>query len=603
MTDTARIHVLPDPLINQIAAGEVVERPASVVKELLENALDAGATRISVKIEHGGKRRIRITDDGCGIHPDDMRLAVTRHATSKIKQLDDLNRGGSLGFRGEALPSIASVSHLTLKSAREGAAEGCEITLSGGVDPVLRPAPPQSGTSVDVTDLFFNTPARAKYLKADATEWGHISEAVTEVALNAPGVHFSLSHNGKPARVMAAVNSLAERVRQIWPKELTEQLIAIDQSAPDGSRVTGLIARPGFSHSGRNHQKLLVNGRCVKNGTIGHAIYSAYETALPGGRHPVFFLALSVNPAQVDVNVHPAKREVRLAASSQVHHFVREAVREALGGYRGNTLRLTCMSPTGSAGATPATWEDRVRQAAVASTHTAREPVAAYAGGAGVDASAPAQAPLPLPETVGGDARAAGPMRVIGQLHNTFLLVEQGTELRIVDQHTAHERVLYERLLARFKEGNVPSQHLLIPRDLTLPGKAGAAIAEHAGALGDIGIEVEPFGGDGFLLRSLPEVLKQADPQELLTDIADDLIEHSKDTGDAIARRLHPVLATMACHAAVKAGDALQPEQMRQLVADLDTVDNPHTCPHGRAVTAVLDKGAVKHLFDRNWGN
>jgi DNA mismatch repair protein MutL len=592
MSAGPRIRVLPDALIDQIAAGEVVERPAAAVRELLENALDAGARRVAVDVEEGGRRLIRVVDDGRGMHPDDLPLAVTRHATSKIATLDDLSRADSLGFRGEALPSIAAVSRLTVRSTLADGAEGREITIDGGGAPRLKAAAPVPGTTVEVVDLFYNTPARAKHLKAPGTEWGHIQETVTEVALGWPGVHFVLTHNGRAARTLPPARDLAERVRQVYPKELTEQLVPVDADDPEvpGRRLTGLVARPGFSRTGREHQKWIVGGRCIRCPSLAHAVYAAYETALPAGRHPVFFLRLEVAPEAVDVNVHPAKREVRFDDARGLHRFVRHAVAEALGGFRGNTLRLSRLEP---AEAAPSDWQARVRQAAANSLLTVREPgVAALAPTAPAEAAAPAASP-PTP-------LAEAPAKVLGQVQGTFILVAQGDALRIVDQHTAHERVLYERLVDRFASGQIPSQRLLVPFDLALPSKAAALLASHAEALGRLGLEVEPFGGDAFLVRAVPEPLAGRNLARLMDDLVDDLGTLPGPEA-ALAERLSPLLATMACHAAVKAGDALSAPQMERLVADLDRTRNPHACPHGRAVTATLDRKALQGLFDRHW--
>jgi DNA mismatch repair protein MutL len=614
VSESGRIRVLPDALIDQIAAGEVVERPASVVRELLENALDAGATRIAVDVEEGGRRLVRVCDDGRGIHPDDLPLAVTRHATSKLRRVSDLGVAATLGFRGEALPSIAAVSRLTVRSARPADPEGRELAVAGAGPQKVKAAPPVPGTTVEVADLFYNTPARAKHLKAPGTEWGHIVETVTEAALGAPTVHFSLTHNGKAVRTFPPAPDLAGRVRQVYPKELTDQLILVEATHPEipGLTLSGLIGRPGFSRSGREHQKLVVAGRCIRNASLAHAIYAAYETALPGGRHPAFFLRLTTPPGAVDVNVHPAKREVRLADGQALYRFVREAVSTALGGFRGNTLRLSRLAPAAGEAA-PADWVERARQAAAQSLQAVREPGAfplandatpAHAGSPSARlaevAAAPSQA-APL---------AAAPARVVGQVHNTFVLVEAADGLRIVDQHTAHERVLYERLRARYREHGVPAQRLLVPHDLALPPAQAARLARHLPELARAGLEIEPFGTDAFVVRAVPEPLAGRDLDALVADIVDDLAdapapeESNADdtTGDALDGPMRPVLATIACHAAVKSGDPLSTAQMQGLIADLEYVENPHTCPHGRAVTALLDRKGIKALFDRNWG-
>jgi DNA mismatch repair protein MutL len=600
VTGGGRIRVLPDALIDQIAAGEVVERPASAVKELLENALDAGATRVAVDVEEGGRRLVRVADNGAGIHPDDLPLAVTRHATSKIRRLNDLAEAATLGFRGEALPSIAAVSRLTIRSAREGDPEGRELAIAGGGKPCLKAAAPVPGTTVEVADLFYNTPARAKHLKAPGTEWGHILETVTEVALSAPGVHVALTHNGRAVRTYPPATDLAGRVRQIYPKEVTDHLIPVEAAHPDDPRLTlaGLVGRPGLARSGREHQKLLVGGRCIRNASLAHAIYAAYETALPAGRHPVFFLSLAVPAGGVDVNVHPAKREVRLADGQGLYRFVREAVAEALGTFRGNTLRLTRMAAPAEA-ASSGDWVERVRQAAANAVVTVQERGAFTPGPEA--GTAPAATAFPAPVAEPAPPLATAPPRVLGQIQNTFILVEAEGALRIVDQHTAHERVIYERLAQRFKERGVPAQRLLLPHDLSLSPADGARLSAHLEALARMGLEIEPFGDNAFVVRAVPEPLAERDLDALVADIVDDLANLPR-ADKAVSDRLHPVLATLACHAAVKAGDPLSAPQMQRLVADLETVENPHTCPHGRAVTAVLDRKGIKALFDRSWG-
>jgi DNA mismatch repair protein MutL len=359
------------------------------------------------------------------------------------------------------------------------------------------------------------------------------------------------------------------------------------------------VGRPGLARSGREHQKLLVGGRCIRNASLAHAIYAAYETALPAGRHPVFFLSLAVPAGGVDVNVHPAKREVRLADGQGLYRFVREAVAEVLGTFRGNTLRLTRMAAPAEA-APSGDWVERVRQAAASSVLTVQERGAFSPGREAATAPTAAAFPSPAAEPA-APPLAAAPPRVLGQIQNTFILVEAEGALRIVDQHTAHERVIYERLAKRFRERGVPAQRLLLPHDFTLSPADGARLAAHLEALARMGLEIEPFGENAFVVRAVPEPLAERDLDALVADIVDDLAGVSK-ADRAVADRLHPVLATLACHAAVKAGDPLSAPQMQRLVADLETVENPHTCPHGRAVTAVLDRKGIKALFDRSWG-
>ncbi|TAL10460.1 MAG: DNA mismatch repair endonuclease MutL [Nitrospirae bacterium] len=573
---TSRITVLPGDVVNRIAAGEVVERPASVVKELVENALDAGATRVSVEVEQAGRRLIRVTDDGGGMAPDEAALAFQRHATSKIRTEADLFTIQTMGFRGEALPSIAAVSKVRLVTLAAGAAVGTEIRLEGGALVKQRETATAPGTAIDVADLFYNTPARKKFLKSPATEFGHICQAVQRQALAFPAIHFRLSHDGNAVADYPAARSLRERVQQVYGEALVDACAAVDEKDA-ALHLEGLVCRPVAATGSRTPQDLFVNRRWVKNSAIAHAVYEGYGTYLAKGRHPRFVLALTVDSRHVDVNVHPTKREVRFSDQERVHEWVRARIR-AVAGPASAPSRMT-----GGSGWTPLQGATVHAAAPLPVAGTLTPPLSFVE-----TAAEPAQPYLP---SVGLEVR---PM---GQIANRYLLAQIGDEVQIVDQHTAHERVLFERLTAQFEAGTIASQHALLPQMVELSAGEAVTVRAHLEDLRRLGFEVEEFGQGTVVVRAMPALVAQSDPQALLRSLVEDWEE--RPSTPSVQERYNAVLATMACHSAVRAGRKLEPTEMRKLLEDWRDAGLPGTCPHGRRIAMRLTIEELDRIFGR----
>ena len=575
-----RIRILDERTANQIAAGEVVERPASVVKELAENALDAGATEIRIRIARGGVEEIRVLDDGEGMDSRDLLLAVERHATSKLTRLEDLSALGTLGFRGEALPSIASVSVLTLESCPGAAGEGQRLRVEGG-----SVSPPESvghprGTTVTVRSLFFNAPARRKFLRAASTETGHVADVVSRIALAHFDRRFFLEADGKTLLDAPPAAHRGERVRQIFGPGTADQLIRFERRAGP-YRVSGFASRPDFTRSSTRDQWLFVNGRAVRDRGILHAVSGAYHTLLPRGRHPFVLIFLEVPADRVDVNVHPAKWEVRLADSGAIHELVRHAIRSALEEER-PLARLDGLAPAPVA-APPVSgsgWRENHFRTAVPeeSWEFSRDVPAATA----------------LFDAAGG---GPGSLVPLGQYRESYILASDEEGLVIVDQHAAHERVLYEQILREAQQGNVGRQALLFPLTLETDPARARRIEEGREDLEGLGFLLEPFGPRTFLVREVPALLGQADPESLLRDLADDL---EGGTGPGALEKVRDRLAaTTACHAAVKVDFPLTPEKMSYLLQELLRTSSPMTCPHGRPVLLRLPHRELEKSFRR----
>lgn len=573
---TATITVLPGDVINRIAAGEVVERPAAVVKELVENAIDAGATRVSVDVEQAGRRLIRVTDDGGGMAPDEAALAFQRHATSKIRTEADLFTIQTMGFRGEALPSIAAVSKVRLVTVASGVSVGTEIRLEGGALVTQREAAAAPGTTIDVADLFYNTPARKKFLKSPATELGHICQAVQRQALAFPAIHFRLSHDGHAVSDYPAVRTLRERVQQVYGEALVDACAEVN--GQDGAlRLEGLVCRPLAATGSRTPQDLFVNRRWVKSPALAHAVYEGYGTYLAKGRHPRFVLALTVDSRHVDVNVHPTKREVRFSDQERVHEWVRARIQAVAG---------------------PASAPSRL---AAASGWVPPQGASVYAA-----SSLPAAGTLdPPPSFVETAAEPAQPylpsvdleVRPMGQIANRYLLAQIGDEVQIVDQHTAHERVLFERLTAQFDAGAVASQHALLPQMVELSAGEFVTVRAHLEDLRRLGFEVEEFGQGTVVVRAMPALVAQSDPQALLRSMVEDWEERASTP--SVQERYNAVLATMACHSAVRAGRRLEQAEMRTLLEDWRDAGFPGACPHGRRIAMRLTIEELDRIFGR----
>ena len=601
-----QIKQLPETLIDQIAAGEVVERPASVVKELVENALDAGATRLDIDLEEGGIRLIRMRDDGGGIAADELSLAVSRHATSKIASLDDLEQVTTLGFRGEALPSIASVSRFSLSSRATDAVHGAQLRIDGGKPGAVSPHPHPPGSTVEVRDLFYNVPARRRFLKAERTELGHIEDWLRALALSRPRIELRVNHNGRQIRHYRALgddDSGIERVGAVLGEDFANACIALDHAAA-GIRLRGWIGLPTTARSNADQQYFFVNGRGVRDRTVAHAVRQAYADVLYHGRHPAFVLFLELDPRRVDVNVHPAKFEVRFRDGRLVHDFVFRTLHEALADARAGVvasppqgLPRTGSGDTGSFGTTTQASNAALWQPLRQSSLAVGETTAAYAGGFGADA-APAFAAATLqslPTAEPGDAPPLG--YALAQMHGIFILAENQHGLVLVDMHAAHERITYERLKTAQEGIGIRAQPLLVPPTLALSEREADAAEEHAQALNELGFEVDRSGPQSVTLRSVPALLDGADPRQLLLDVLADLREHGGSR--KVEEQRNELLSTMACHGSVRANRRLSIAEMNALLRDMEATERSGQCNHGRPTWVQLSRVELDRLFLR----
>ncbi|MEE8130569.1 MAG: DNA mismatch repair endonuclease MutL [Vicinamibacterales bacterium] len=593
-----KINRLPTELSNQIAAGEVVERPASAVKELVENALDAGAERIAITIEQGGKRLIRVEDDGEGMTAEDAVLALERHATSKVSRLEDLGKIATLGFRGEALPSVASVSHLTLRTRARGSAHGLEIRVDGGVAGRPKQVGMPEGTVIEVADLFFNVPARRKFLKSDGAESSQASRAVTQLALGHPGVGFTLTSGPRRLVQCAPVRNLDDRFLQLYGDR--GDLVEVRKTAA-GVTVRGYVAALTDHGAARGPQNIFVNGRVVKDRTVAHAIHDAYSRATVKPRTPEVHLFLDLPADRVDVNVHPTKAEVRFLEQSLVHELLRRALGDALGQPTSAPL-----SPTAGTGgrAAPRAIPGIVGGMAAASRWAGftdvfardageRSTAAVTFGRGSTEAPSVREAE---PSTFAGSADTP-PMMPLGQFRDTFIIAVDADGVAIIDQHVAHERILYERVMERLTDGVLEGQGLLAPMVIDLPPGQREALASHAEHLTRLGFEVGSFGGDSVSVTTIPSVLALAEAEAAVRALAADL--EGLDSGAAVEDVLKRLAATTACHAAVKANDRLTQEKMVYLLEELRRTEYSTVCPHGRPVVLRLSRQEIEKRFER----
>lgn len=615
------IHKLSQSLINKIAAGEVIERPASVVKELMENAVDAGATRIDVSVTAGGSEMIRIVDNGHGIESAQLPLAVASHATSKLSTVDDLFNVGTLGFRGEALASIAEISRLAIRSRTADAPGGAEIEVVGGDVSEVTPCGCPPGTTIEVRNLFYNTPVRRKFLRKPQTELGHISEAFTRIALPAPSVHFTLRHNDRLVFDLPAVTSWPERIGKILGKQIAEALIPVE-SADGDVRIAGYAAHPGQSRSNNRMQYLFLNGRHIRDRSLQHALGEAYRGMLMTGRFPIAILALEMPVELVDVNVHPTKLEVRFQDSGRIYSQLLSTLRTKFLS-SDLTTRVETPDDTDPSGAHDDQEADRIRQQVVdwakgeveawrpaSERKEASVSDAPFRSGPSpaplslnrldqswvepVDSDLPAEASPPQTNSAGlGGYRHAKAL----QIHNRYLVSESRDGVMIIDQHALHERILYEQLRRRIDEGPVESQSLLVPEPVDLPPAEAAAAMEHQELLARLGLRIEPFGGDTLLVSSYPAMLSSVSVPEVLRGLLEPLMSGGKEPDSR--DMLDELLNTIACKAAVKAGDRLTPEEIDSLLDQCHLVDDPHHCPHGRPTALVFSREELDKKFKR----
>ncbi len=589
------IRLLPDVLVNQIAAGEVVERPASVVKELVENALDAGASRIDIDLEEGGARLIRVRDDGGGIAAAELPVAVQRHATSKIASLEDLEAVATLGFRGEALPSIASVSRFRIASRRNGDDNGNALQVEGGRVGEVAPSPQPRGTTVEVRELFYNVPARRRFLRAERTELGHIEEWLRTLALARPDVEVRVSHNGKPLRRYRgdSASETGARLVDALGEEFSRNALRIEHAGA-GLRLHGWIAQPGYNRASADQQYLFVNGRGVRDRNVAHAVRQAYSDVLFHGRHPAYVLFLELDPRAVDVNVHPAKHEVRFRDSRLVHDFVYRTLHEALAGTRAGAnahdVAHTMQSPAGFV-PTPA-FAPRQGDMALKLAEAPAQYAALYA-------PAHPGPPLPtMPSQVGApDAKVPPLGHALAQLHGIYILAESAEGLVVVDMHAAHERIGYEKLKAAHDGAGVRVQPLLVPQSLAVSVREAEVAEREAATLAALGFEVSRGGPQSLLLRSVPTLLADTDVAALLRDVIGDLLEHGHSSRVGEAR--DELLATMACHAAVRAHRRLSVPEMDALLREMESTERSGQCNHGRPTWARFGLAEIDAWFLR----
>lgn len=598
---TGKIHLLAGDVISRIAAGEVIERPAAVVKELLDNSLDAGSSKITVEIQDGGTSLIRVQDDGEGMSSADAPLAFHRHATSKVTSDRDLLTVRSMGFRGEALPSIASVSKVSLVTFNGTDEVGTRLTLSGGEIQGKQDAVFPQGTLVEIHDLFFNTPARKKFLKSSTTEFSHISHVVQQASLAWPDIQFHLRHNGYDVFQFAAVSNPKDRVLQVYQRRFLDHCLDI-QGNGLGFSFSGCILNPLQARTGRTPQDIFINRRPVKNGTISHALYEGYASFLPRGRHPRFVLWFDMDSAQVDVNVHPAKREVRFVNQEPIHRELQRAVKMALGRPPDPQGVPAALGP---AGREPLSYVSDQRGDALSQVKESEHD--RWGGGPTTQSpSQETQGHEALPELWMGGEGLSLPLGLeseptvlpLGQMNRTFMVVQVGTELQIVDQHTAHERVLFERLRRDWEGKRLQSQPLLLPDSIELPPHAAALLHQYIPDLEHLGLVIESFGQASFLIRAVPASLGPFDYASFVQDLIEDLEEWNSLA--SWESKVRPVLATLACHTAVRAGRRMEASEMKQLVEDWVREGLPMTCPHGRRTALRLPAHDLAKIFGRS---
>ena len=580
----SRVRLLSDTLASQVAAGEVIERPASVVKELVENSIDAQAKAIEVMIRRGGISLIRVTDDGIGMDRDDALLCLERHATSKIRTAADLATVGTLGFRGEALPSIASIARFRLTTREKEAVAGTEVIVSGGRIETVRDGGEAPGTQVEVRSLFYNLPARRKFLRSENTETRNIEHQLNLQAIGHPGIAFSLVRDERVVFQLPATKTLRDRIRDLMGSELLARLLELEPAARGKLRVSGFVGQAGVSRASRAQQFVFVNGRAVESPVIGAALKEGYHTALMKGQFPVTFLFVELPPAEVDVNVHPAKREVRFRDPAGVREAVVAAIRRTLESDRRS-------------------WQEQFRAPAVPDIPFVRrtETLAPSNDAAQSNLSVETREPAVTDHRFSPDEDrrpvAEHQFRILGILNKLYVLMENAEGLVLVDQHAAHERILFEELRRRMEEKGVPSQRLLLPQVIELAPRDAEWIERNLATLQKMGLGVEEFGRHTFKLESLPPFLSAAEPGRLLQDVIDSLKSASNNSSPL--RLGEEMIAKTVCRHAVKANDLLRQPEVEKLIRDLLECELPYCCPHGRPTMIQISLGELEKKFGR----
>ena len=603
-----RIRVLSEELANQIAAGEVVERPASVVKELLENSIDAGATLIRIDIEGGGKKKIRIMDNGMGMLPEECRIAFSRHATSKISDFSDLETIHSLGFRGEALPSIASVAKVRCTSARSENQGGKLIVVEGGELIEEKDFACPQGTTIEVGQLFYITPARSKFLKGDSTEFSHITQVVTQQALAYPSIQFQLTHNGREVIQTLPSDQIHYRIAELFGKELAKSLVQVKSSSGD-YRLEGYVSNPVFTRSNRSAQYCFINGRSVRDKVVLHATQQGYSHLLPKGQHPALFLYLTMDPKLLDVNVHPSKAEVRFAFQQDVHQFISRSIRDALE----KNLPSPIEDPQPIYESIPiktnyektfyresSSWVNKSEEVAPFQqgdlSEALRNMTSSHGFHSKISSSSQQvmgfdKAPIPVSNLIYSE------FEPLGQLNSSFIIMQGKKGVLVVDQHVAHERILYERFRESAEKKKIEVQNLLFPLTVEFSPAETELLIFHLDRLKQLGLELETFGKNEFLLRSVPAILKNIDSEKLLRDT----IELLPKGGDEniLHEKFEDVLIMMSCRNAIKVNHPLNLDQIRKLISDLEQTSMPFTCPHGRPISLLFDIEDILKKFLR----
>jgi len=593
------IKPLPELLINQIAAGEVVERPASALKEILENSIDAGAGKITVQLQQGGVKQIRVADDGAGIAKDELLLALTRHSTSKISTLEDLHKITSLGFRGEALASIAAVARLTLTSQQQGQAHAWEISAEGPVASQPAPAALTQGTIVDVNDLYFNIPARRKFLKSEATEFAHCDETFKRIALSQANIEFVLQHNGKVRRHLRAA-SMPQRIAALLGDEFKQAAALVDEESA-GMRLTGMVALPAFARSSRDMQYFFVNSRFVSDKLISHALREAYRDVLHLERHPAFVLFLEIDPESVDVNVHPSKTEVRFREARALHQFIFHAINKVLASPQREQKTHTSEPAPGARPFAAYPRADSVQPARVS------QPAGFYGTLFGTESHTPttprnpsfaaATAASPRPAAT-GDEKDDYPLGfALGQLHNIYILAQNTRGLVVVDMHAAHERILYEQLKQALDRHEIAMQPLLIPAVFHASSLEVAAVEENHETLTQLGFDIAVLSPTTLTVRAVPAALKEADAVQIARDLLQEIREYG--ASQILTAKRNEILATMACHGAVRANRKLTLEEMNALLRDMEQTERADQCNHGRPTWFETNLAELDKLFMR----
>ncbi len=561
-----KIKVLSEDTVNQIAAGEVIERPASVVKELMENSLDAGADEIDVDVVEGGKKKIEVKDNGVGMSKKEVELAFKKHATSKIEDIEDLDHLNTLGFRGEALASIAAVSKVTVLTKTEGQLEGTKLVIHGGDMVESEDVGCAKGTSIRVEDLFYNTPARKKYLKRTNTELAHISEVVTRNAIVKSGVQFSLTHQGRELTFVPKSGSMLENIKAIYGKEIAKKMVKVSKDG-EGFAVDGYVSKPEIDRSNRKHIFTYVNSRYVRNNILKRGIVDGYGTLLKKGRYPLAFLDLDIDPEKIDVNVHPTKTKIRFLEEENVKEKVAGAIESA--------LMDVNLVPTIS------------REEKKVDTEKVMEKVDKD--------SSKFQSQLEMEEDPEVKESKLSYMRVVGILKDTYIVVETPSGMAVIDQHAAHERINYERLKKKVDD-KIDSQKLVSPKTIELQPKEAAILRANEGLLSKLGFELDHFGKTTFRIRGVPVIFNEIQEKEILHSVLDELMDKK---GTSLEERSEDMIKYMACHSSVTAGDKLSVSKARELLEELGKSENPYTCPHGRPTMVSFTENDMGKWFKR----